>query len=49
MDDIDKKIEKITKDYQPSKSKRFYVILLSSMSALALLMAIAIIVLLTFK
>lgn len=49
MDDIDKKIEEITKDYQPSKSKRFYVILLSSMSVIALLMATIIIVLLTFK
>ena len=49
MDDNDKKIEELTKDYQPTKSKRFYVILLSVMSSIALLMAIAIIVSLTFK
>ena len=49
MDDIDKKIEEITKDYQPPKSKRFYIVLLSIMSGIALFMAIAIIILLTFK
>ena len=49
MDDVDKKIEEMVKDYKPSKSKKFYIALLSIMSVLAIALAITIIVLLTFR
>ena len=41
--------DELTKDYQPTKSSKFYLTLFIVMSVIALLMAVAIIVLLTFK
>lgn len=49
MNDIDNKIEELIKEYKAPKSQKFYIALLIIMSTVALALATAIIVLLTFR